>query len=288
MSDPNKHHYVPQFFLRQWADADGRLVRYYRPYKEVVATRTAPRSTAYEEGLYSVEGAAPGQQNAIEKDFMAPKVDDPAALAMQVLIERDPVKLTDELRLAWTRFVMSLHVRNPERVEQIKQMAAKDLRQSLRADPEDYEKLRKPTDPPTLLGWAELNTPSIFEDHGVSMLPGVIEHRATLEIIMRMRWMTVGTSEGFPDLLTGDRPVYMSHGVNDERCFIVVPMSPKFMFFATRNPEMFDRVLALGIVSVTKQVNGFMAANAIQNVYGTSDRHLRFVENRLRPKATAE
>jgi len=119
---------------------------------------------------------------------------------------------------------------------------------------------------------------------GESMLPGVIEHRGTLEIIMQMRWMTVGTADEFPDLLTSDRPVYMSHGVNDERCFIVVPMSPKFIFSATRDPKMFDRVLSLGIVSVTKQVNGFMATQAVLNVYGASARQLRFVENRLRPK----
>ncbi len=56
------------------------------------------------------------------------------------------------------------------------------------------------------------------------------------------------------------------------------------MFFAMRNPKMFDRVLSLGIVWVTKQVDGFMATRAVQNVYGASARQLRFVENRLRRK----
>lgn len=288
MSDPIKHHYIPQFYLREWADASGKLVRYYRPHKKVVATRTAPKSTGYEEGLYSVESTAPEHRNAIEKDFMSPKVDDPAAQAMQALIAMDPARLTDDLRVAWTRFVMSLHVRNPERVEQIKQAAAEGLKESLRANPEEYEKRRGPGDAPTLLEWAEQNTPAIFGDQGMRMLPGVIEHRPTLDAIIRMRWMTVGTAEGFPDLLTSDRPVYMSHGVNDDRCFIVVPMSPKFMFFATRDPAMFDKVLALGIVSVTKQVNGFMATQAAQSVYGANEHHLRFVENRLRIASAAD
>jgi hypothetical protein len=283
MSDPNRHHYIPQFYLHQWADANGQLVRYYRPHKAVVATRTTPKWTGYEDSLYSFEGTAPERRNAIEKDFMSPKVDDPASIAMQVLIAMDAAKLTDDLRIAWTRFVMSLHVRNPERVEQIKQAAAQGLRDSLRADPEEYEKRRSPDDPSSLLEWAELNTPAIFDNQGMRMLPGVIEHRPTVEAIIQMRWMTVGTAEAFPDLLTSDRPVYMSHGVNDERCFIVVPMSPKFMFFATRDPNMFDRVLSLGIESVTVQVNGFMATQAIQNVYGANDQHLQFVEDRLRP-----
>ena len=77
--------------------------------------------------------------------------------------------MTDELRIAWARFVMSLHVRNPERVEQIRRAAADGLRQSLRADPEEYEKRRGPGDPPTLLEWAEQNTPGIFDDQGIAV-----------------------------------------------------------------------------------------------------------------------
>ena len=37
MNDPIKHHYSPQFYLRQWAGADGRLFRYHRPHS--VTTR---------------------------------------------------------------------------------------------------------------------------------------------------------------------------------------------------------------------------------------------------------
>jgi hypothetical protein len=48
---------------------------------------------------------------------------------------------------------MSLHVRHPGRVEQITQQAAVGLRQSLLANPEEYEALRKAHDPPTLLEW---------------------------------------------------------------------------------------------------------------------------------------
>jgi hypothetical protein len=31
MSEPIRHHYVPVFYLRQWCDATGKIIRYYRP-----------------------------------------------------------------------------------------------------------------------------------------------------------------------------------------------------------------------------------------------------------------
>jgi hypothetical protein len=55
------------------------------PDRAVVATRTTTKWTGFEDGLHGFEGTGP-ERNAIEKDFMSPKVDDPAAFAMQALI----------------------------------------------------------------------------------------------------------------------------------------------------------------------------------------------------------
>ena len=129
MSDPEKHHYLPVFYLKQWAALDGRVIRYYRPNREVVAHPITPKNTGFEHGLYSLEGYSPEQRNIIEKNFMAPVVDDPAAAPLRIFLERrDASELTLPLKQAWTRFLMSLHVRNPGRVEQITAQAAADLR----------------------------------------------------------------------------------------------------------------------------------------------------------------
>ncbi len=281
MSDPEKHHYLPVFYLSQWAGADGKVVRYYRPYRKVVASPITPQHTGYEPGLYGLEGYAPDVRNSIEKNFMAPVVDSPAARALDVLIERDNAKLTTELRQAWTRFVMSLHVRNPAKVDHITRQAEAGLRQSLNENPEEYEAVRGVNDPPTLVEWVEQNAPPLLDNYGKQLLPGIITHPETGDAIIRMRWWTIGITEDFPDLLLGDRPVYMSHGVADERCFIAVPLSPRHVFFATRKQEVFDRVMSYGIKAVTKSLNNLYAMQAVRQVYAASERHIRFVENRL-------
>lgn len=283
MSDPDKHHYLPVFYLSRWSQPDGKVIRYYRPHHAVVASPIAPKNTGYEHGLYRLEGHAPEAQNILEKDFMAPIVDDLAARALDALFERDNSKLTPEHRQAWTRFVMSLHVRNPEKVEHITNQADRALRQSLLADPGEYEAVRGAGDPPTLVEWVEQESPEKLSDFGKELLPGIIMHQPTSDAITRMRWWTIDIADGLPDLLTCDRPVYMSHGVMDEMCFIALPLSPRFVFIATRSQSTFDRVMSRGIKAVTKAINESMVTQAEKYVYGAHNRHLRFVENRLKP-----
>ena len=92
---------------------------------------------------------------------------------------------------------------------------------------------------------------------------------------------TVGITHGMPDLLTSDRPVFMSHGVADERCFIAVPLSPRFVFFGTRDETTFHRVMAHGIESIAISLNESLVTQADKYVYAAHDQYLPFVEDRL-------
>ena len=282
MSEPNRHHYVPVFYLNRWARPDGSVVRYYRPHREVVASSITPKFTGYERGLYRLDGYAPEAENDIEKKFMARVVDDPASRAMEALIERDQSKLTSELRQAWTRFVMSLHVRHPDNIARITQQAKAGLGQSLLEDPKEYAAMRRKDDPPTLVEWAELNAPFILDNYGKQLLPAIITHQDTGDAILRMRWWTISISDDIPDLLTCDRPVFMSHGVSDERCFIALPIAPRFAFIATRSQASFDQVMSRDIKAIAKSLNESLVSQAVNNVYGSTRQHLRFVQNRLR------
>ena len=59
MSRPTNHHYLPVFYLRQWCNANGKVVRYHRPYKDVIASPIAPDNTGCEPGLYTLHGYPP-------------------------------------------------------------------------------------------------------------------------------------------------------------------------------------------------------------------------------------
>lgn len=282
MSELQKHHYLPVFYLTRWSRPDGKVMRYYRPHKNVVASPISPKHTGFERGLYQLDGYSPGKENLIEREFMAAAVDDLAAQAMTILIERDNSKLTPNRRHDWTRFVLSLLVRNPEKVQEISRDAAQGLPKTLQVEPEQYAALRSENDPPTLYEWVEQNAPEIISNYGKQILPGIITHKTSTDALAQMRWWTVGISDGFPDILTGDRPVFMSHGLMDDACVIALPMSPQFVFFATRLQATFERIMSRGVKAVIRSINETMVLQAERSVYGAHDGHLRFVDNRLK------
>ena len=284
MSEPNKHHYLPVFYLTQWAGSDGKLIRYYRPHRDVVGSRIAPANTGYEHGLYRLEGYQPEFINAVEKEYMAKVVDEPASRALKVIVEGDYSKMTPELQVAWTRFVMSLMFRTPHMIDYITKEAERNLRSNLQSDHGEYESLRAPTHPPTLLGFVERYTPAVFSGAGKSFLPGIIDNPKIGNAILRMGWWTwtLDSKHHFPDLLTSDSPVVRYHGLGDERCVIALPISPRRAFFATRNSAALNAAMARGSARVAKELNALMVNLAQNSVFGSDDRHLRFVENRLR------
>jgi hypothetical protein len=282
MSDPEKHHYLPVFYLKQWAALDGRVIRYHRPHREVVVHPIAPKNTGYEQGLYSLEGYSPEQRNVIEKDFMAPAVDDPAAAPLRIFLERRPVsELTLPMKQAWTRFLMSLHVRNPGRVEQIAAQGAAAIREMLAKDPEEYNAVRKPDDPPTLVGWVERYAPALIENYGKTILPGIVTHHAVGGEIIRMHWGVLGSSGANPDILTCDRPLFLSHGVNDPKCLIALPLSPRALFLASRAQQRLDRLIAMESAALIRAINETVVTQAVRYVYGAHDRAVSFVERWL-------
>lgn len=117
-------------------------------------------------------------------------------------------------------------------------------RESLMSNPEEYEAVRKPHDPLTLLAYVEQKMQELITNRGKQLLPGIISHEAISEIVRHMNWQTVGILRNDFDFITSDRPLYMSHGISDERCFIAMPMSPRIVFFATRSADTFKSVLA--------------------------------------------
>jgi len=113
MSEPYKHHYLPVFYLTHWAGRDGKLTRYHRPHRDVVTSRITPANTGFEPGLYRLEGYQPEVRNAVEKEYMAKVVDEPASRALKLITDGDYSKMTPAARVAWTRFLMSLSSRPP-------------------------------------------------------------------------------------------------------------------------------------------------------------------------------
>ena len=106
MSKQGRHHYIPVFYLKQWARDNGRLCEFSKPYDRVKPRRTHPDGTAYVDGLNTVEGLPPAEAQYLETVFFQ-IADDTAAQALKILLSPTPWNLTPKVRSGWSRFIMS-------------------------------------------------------------------------------------------------------------------------------------------------------------------------------------
>ena len=283
MSDPIDHHYLPIFYLKAWCASDGKVVRFYRPHDVVVATPVSPDNTAFEPRLYSLEGYPAEQVQTVERDYMSRTVDSPAAVALRVLLEKRPSGMTVEMRNAWTRFVMSMQLRNPFTLQEVKAVADSTLRENLfKADDPEYQAIRDQGDPPTFYEWALKYAPHQMDSMHKAWLPGLIEHEKIGTHIMNMHWSVVDVSKGRFSLLTGDRPYISTHGLGDAKAVIALPISPELLFIASNSANAVQRFRSQPPSDTARRLNTHIARLAVKQVYSDSRAPLPFVEKHLR------
>ena len=99
--------------------------------------------------------------------------------------------------------------------------------------------------------------------------------------INAMRWHVVTARNAPHSVLTSDRPVYMTNGIDHPKGEIIVPIGPTQMFVAVNTPEMEEVLRTCDPHRLLGLTNDKVVRSARRYVYGTDDRQLRYVENRL-------
>jgi hypothetical protein len=288
MSKEGKHHYIPTFYLKKWAGADGRICEFSKPYDRVKARRVFPDATAYVHGLNRIPGLPPHEADFLESYFFK-LTDDLAAKALRILLSgARTLNFSPKIKSGWSRFIASLMMRNPEMVER-SMLAAKALYEQSRPDLEaDYAKHRNPNDPPTYEEYAAQHSPNPAGRGGAILLQKIIDNPDLGNHINNMRWTVLKAQSPKFTLLTSDRPVLITNGLAYEHSQLILPISPFHVFFATNTADMeryIERVFAEG--QMIQQVNERVALQARKYVYGLSDQQFNFVAARFGKKYTA-
>jgi len=114
----HRHHYVPQFYLRQWSSGpDGKVWCYKRERSgRLSEKRVVPKGTGFQDHLYSMRRVTPFLRepatDVIERDFLSP-LDNASAYVLQKLLRGHEQSLSAEERAFWALFLNSLLERNP-------------------------------------------------------------------------------------------------------------------------------------------------------------------------------
>lgn len=253
-----KHHYIPASYLRRWAGPDGLLCQYHRPYKKVVARRVSPEGTGYVEDLYALDRADTDDlRQLIETGFFR-KVDQGGADAINMMLKTNVTQMPEKLQVAWAVFLVSLIQRTPLKIGFYNDYAA-----SIFPD----ERTSKPTGLSTF--GADL------------MMSGTVRTKV-INFIMGMKWAVHSLPDPKHDLLTCDSPIFTTNGIEHREGHIYLPLDPRHFFLAVNDDETRQVISAQS--DTVQTANRMIVEEAFRYVYDSSERHLRFVENRMAPK----
>ena len=205
------HHYVPQFYLRQWAGADGRVWRYRREPSGLITERAvAPKGTAFEPDLYAVVDAGeirpPHDPHIIETDFLSP-IDNAAAPILKKLNESSPSPLDDAERTAWALFMNSLNERSPTTLGWRDQAAPDAAAQtvahlrSMGTTPESRERME--------LILARMDVEQMARNSVRQFMVNEIRDPKVITYLKGLTWVVIGREPERP-FITTDRPLLVN------------------------------------------------------------------------------
>jgi hypothetical protein len=280
---PQKHHYIPQFYLKQWSGNDGRLCEYSKPHHETIGRMKHPAATGYSRGLYTIAGAPPNLADVFENKFLS-IADGQAAHSLKIMVNDHLVPSGDD-KAPWTRFIMSLWYRTPEGIARsLEAMRNVYLTELIEENRERYPSEKRAGDPETIEGYVALHADHIVSRTSIDHLMSIIQSDRVREKIMGMQWHVARFHNTRFPLLTSDRPIVMTNGITYDNSHIVMPLSPRHIFFAANTDEAIKNLKSLG-EDMLSRMNDRIVRQARRFVYGIDDKQLRFVANRLGEKA---
>lgn len=272
------HHFTPVFYLENWiTDPEAKIVEYARRKHGPITGRwTAPRGTGYERYLYdTADGSAP----SLEARFMMP-VDTYAAGAMNVFMRPGTqLEWTRLQRSSWSRFIMGMLMRHPDDIAELKNLIDDDWTNLTDEMREQYVQLWQEDMPETAEEWWEQNRETYREAARLQWLQGMIDNEGVGSRINSMSWNVANVRNGKRKLLTSDRPVCMTHTLDERDAFIMMPLTPAKLFIAVRRMETLANIRELTTDDLVAEVNLKVVQNARRFVFASDKSQERFILN---------
>lgn len=259
MSVPEKHHFLPKFYLEGWASG-GKVTRFVRPRgagHPIHRKSVAPSAVAYERNLYEVPTAVtPAARQMLELEFYQ-RIDDRAATALHKIDFEQHGTAND--RIAFAQFVLSLPLRNPAHIEHARNQLRAALREG--SDESGFEDMLT----------AEVNL----------MLADIIQSPRSVELIASMKVFKIGTPKASLSLLTSDRPTMLSHNIPRRDGFILFSFAPDKIIALVNDPDVASAFYNQEPSALVRAINDAVVVQAQSVVIGGEDTDLKFVDQRF-------
>ena len=278
MGSPLRHHFLPEFYLKRWAQQDGRLVEYKKPYANTVKPRrTHPKGTGFIFRLYAVEGLPDDVAHEMESEFLSP-VDSRAAQAL-IAMQADKEFSTAQ-RLAWASFVATLLSRMPEDIDLVKKIIRELAQTILPGFQPIFERLRPENETRTFQQMTD-ELVGRSNQRAINFARRIMSNDRLIRGIAAMEWSILTFQSAKFEFLTSDRPVIYTNVLGNDQSHIVLPVGPRRLFIAAKDRKLIDRIRGAGEDALVIATNTHVVGAANKYVYGSNDSQLRFIQNRM-------
>lgn len=237
-----RHHYIPQFYLRKWyVPGKKEFWLYCHNSGRITARLRAARSVAYCKGLYSTIpeflGIKPTVSDEIELKFFSP-LDSVASNVHQKILSSGVASLIPEERWIWSVFVNSLLERSPTRISQVKEVARKIVDNTILNLRSRITESRSEASYP----WEMLNLEAVVNNTVLGEMMKWISDGETVHHLYGMCWTVTRLREGKNHFITGDTPVVINGGGNKKPIHLVsLALSPNtLLLMHSRDSDTFD------------------------------------------------
>lgn len=197
-----KDHYVPEFYLKRWSETnpDKKLFsgRYFNAKNSIQWTPRSPSGTCYERDLYG----------EIEEAFFKPLDNDASNILTKLeseTIRNIKLNLGEKDHNNWATFIIGFIIRVPPKIESIENKF--------------------------------LNA-GLDKSIARNQIPDIIKSERAIKDLRALTWVfaRVDTNK---ELITCDNPlIFKPPNLSDPDCVIVLPLSPKHFFLATRKQNL--------------------------------------------------
>lgn len=284
MNPPRDHHFIPAFYLKQWAVplSSGKLIEYTRKGGKLIPKPIGPGSTGFERDLYAFPELPPDAAQFIEQVFFQ-YADQKASDALDNHLGIQSLPWTSELVSAWSRFVIAVHLRHPDAMPELRAAAAAIWTASGADCQARYDASRQPTDPPTFDEYLALRDPLAPIKMRVNLIIKAFDNDEVGAHINQMKYAVVDVSAAPFRLLTSDRPVEMFK-IKEPNGVLSIPLSPTKVFVAANDEATFDKLRGATPEDLARDINTFVVSRARRFVWAQDESQERFIYNRMSTK----
>lgn len=233
------------------------------------------------EHLYSRRRGTANPDVWLERDFMAPHVDDPAAPVHKKMLADGLGKLSHAEQADWAKFVIAQLLRVPTTMERMRERGRRTLEEGLDEDPQAYLAERGSEPEPTLRAWFEKHVPHEFDDMAVRVFPRLVYSKNLLSRVLKGQWAVRELRLSKRDLVIGDKPLFVDGKLGEEH-LLVMPIAPNRVWLAFDNPQTGENVGQRTDEDFAREVNRAIVIQTERYVYSTGMQHEFLIRKYLR------